>query len=210
LACDDTTPATGAFNLTIPDYVGNVLLAATGTYVDEATAQTVTLAAQNAMTSVLGWDVAGQTFNVAITPLTEAAMRAAKTAGGLTEANVLAAMQNLANVLNMGAASGDAAYDAIAGTLPVLTGGTNTQLAYAAFLDLFSTAQSQYCGSNSNCNLFSYLDHVLGLIGNQTRHRPVPPVAAGSLYRLANRTGQCPLRLFLYRHRLHLCAQHRR
>ncbi len=168
LACTNTTPATGAYTLSIADYVGNVLLSATGTYVDEATAKTVTLNAQNALSSVIGWDVAGRTFNVAITPLTEAAIRAAKAAGGITEANVEKAMLDLARALNMDATTGEAAYDSIVGILPALSGGGNDQLAYAAFLDLFSTAQSQYCGSNGNCNLFSYLDHVLGQISSQT------------------------------------------
>jgi hypothetical protein len=168
LDCANTTPATGAFSLTIPDYVGNIILLATGTYIDEATGQTITLANPNALRAATGWDTAGQTISVAITPLTEAALRAAQNAGGLTEANILAAMLNLANALDMGAANGDAAYDLIAGLVPTLSGGSNAQLAYAAFLDLFSTAQSQHCGSNSGCTLFSYLDHVLGQIGSQT------------------------------------------
>jgi hypothetical protein len=168
LACTSSEQGNGAFYLTIADYIGDVILASSGSYVDEHTAETIYLDEKKALRSATGWNAGGVTKSVAITPLTEAAVRAAIAAGGATHANIVNAMRDIALALHMDTANADAAYDSIAGTLPRLTTDNNSQLGYAAFLDLLSTAQFQYCGNEDGCDVFRYLDHVLGLIRSQS------------------------------------------
>ncbi len=168
LACTSSEQGNGAFYLTIADYIGDVILASSGSYVDEHTAETIYLDEKKALRSATGWNAGGVTKSVAITPLTDAAVRAAIAAGGATHANIVNAMRDIALALHMDTANADAAYDSIAGTLPRLTTDNNSQLGYAAFLDLLSTAQFQYCGNEDGCDVFRYLDHVLGLIRSQS------------------------------------------
>lgn len=167
LACANTTPSTGAYSLSIADYVGQVILAATGTYTDEATGQTMTLTAQNPLRSLAGWSSAGGNWNVAITPLTEAALRGAQNAGVLSQANFSNALFSLATALGLNSANADEAIEDLIKNLPSLSGANNEALGYAALLDLFSTAQSQYCASNANCTLFDYLNQVTDYLGSQ-------------------------------------------
>ena len=87
-----TTDAGGHYTLDLGAYSGDVLLEASGGhYVDEATGATVALAAplRVALTGVAG----GSSTSAAITPLTELAVQqAAAQAGGLSSANLAAAL----------------------------------------------------------------------------------------------------------------------
>jgi len=166
LACVNTDPTSGAYSMTIADYIGNIMLAVTGTYIDEATGQTITLTTQNPLRSITGWQSAGGTWNAAITPLTEAAMRAALASGNVSESAFQAAVLNLANAMGLAPADFQEAFDDLFETLPALTGSNLGARTHASLLDLLSTAQSQYCAGDSNCTLFDYLNSVAAFLGS--------------------------------------------
>ncbi|MGE5319276.1 MAG: hypothetical protein ACM3KD_03770 [Hyphomicrobiaceae bacterium] len=89
-----TTDANGNFSLSIGSYAGPVMLQVTGaSYVDEATATTMTMAAGNMMTAVVPTVAAGATTDgLWVTPLTSMAQaRAQAMSGGMMDANVAAA-----------------------------------------------------------------------------------------------------------------------
>ena len=97
---DSTTTATnGTYSLSIENYSGPVLLEVTGgSYVDEATGQTVSLptAAGSGLQAVVANVAAGEKADAQITPLTAmAAARAQAMSGGLTADNINAANEQV-------------------------------------------------------------------------------------------------------------------
>jgi len=91
-----TTDAAGNYSINLGTYTGPVLFQATGgTYVDEATGATVTLATP--LDSML-LNASGGNVTVAITALTELAYQnAGARAGGLTSANMQSAITSVQN-----------------------------------------------------------------------------------------------------------------
>jgi hypothetical protein len=88
------TDTSGSFSIPIGGYAGPVMLQlAGGSYVDEATGLTMPMASGDLMTAVLPAVAAGSTVSgIRITPLTAMAQSMAQnTAGGMTDANVMAA-----------------------------------------------------------------------------------------------------------------------
>src|SRR5512147_2948804 len=95
-----TTDSQGNFNMSIGDYTGPIMLQMSGgTYVDEATGATVTMAAGDVMTAVMTALSSGTTVTgVQITPLTSMAQAMAHNmAGGMSEANIAAANIEVGN-----------------------------------------------------------------------------------------------------------------
>lgn len=89
-----TTDVNGNFSMSIGTYAGPVMLQATGgTFTDEATGTTMTMAQGDVMSVVIPPVAAGaSTSGIQITPLTAMAQAIAKqTAGGMTDANIAAA-----------------------------------------------------------------------------------------------------------------------
>lgn len=166
IACVDTVPATGAFPaMNIPAEIKAIVLIATGSYVDEATGQTVTVGAGSPLRSHASWDVSGGSVSVAITPLTEAAIRSAVAAGGLNHDRFGASLHDLAQALGLDAGSGTAAIAELVNTLPAVGGDLDAQ-AHARLLAVLSRAQSNFCAGNAACSLDHYLDHVATYIGS--------------------------------------------
>ncbi|HKB52832.1 MAG TPA: hypothetical protein VKD22_02465 [Ramlibacter sp.] len=90
------TDADGAFVLAMGDYTGPVMLQTSGgSYVDEATGTTMSVATGDTMTAMLPTMARGATIaGVQVTPLTGMAQTmAARLSGGLTDANIAAANQ---------------------------------------------------------------------------------------------------------------------
>ncbi|GEM_PF-1899227 len=169
LGCANTNPATGAYTLEINDYTGVVLLTVSGTYIDETTGLTVTIPSNSPLRSLTNLMDDEPIRNVAITPLTEIAIQAALASGGLVESPVLAAFNNLATALglNPGAGGNGNGFELLVQTLPTLSGTNAAGRAYGSLLDLTSFAQSVWCGGNTNCNLFDYLNTVSGYLATQ-------------------------------------------
>ncbi len=89
-----TTDAQGNFTMSVGDYSGSVLLQMSGgMYTDEATDSTMTMLANDVMTSVIPSIAAGSTTTgVQVTPLTSMAQsRTQNMAGGMTAANIATA-----------------------------------------------------------------------------------------------------------------------
>jgi hypothetical protein len=88
------TNAHGAFTLSVGDHSGPVMLRVTGgTYTDEATGSSMSMAASDAMTAVLADVAAGSAVSgVQITPVTSMAQAMAEhLSGGMTAANIMTA-----------------------------------------------------------------------------------------------------------------------
>ena len=99
-----TTDAQGNFNLSIGSYSGPVMLQMSGgTYVDEATGNSITMQAGDVMTSIMPQAVAGAVMGgVQITPLTSMAQaRAQAMSGGMTPANITAANTAMGNYFSV-------------------------------------------------------------------------------------------------------------
>jgi hypothetical protein len=95
-----TTDPQGNFNLSIGTYSGPVMLQMSGgTYVDEATGATVTMAPGDVMTAVMTSLSTGTTVTgIQITPLTSMAQAMANNmAGGMSDANINAANTAMGN-----------------------------------------------------------------------------------------------------------------
>jgi hypothetical protein len=95
-----TTDSRGNYNISIGDYAGPVMLQMSGgTYVDEATGATVSMAPGDVMTAVMTTLSSGTSVTgVQITPLTSMAQAMAHNmAGGMTDANVTAANTAIGN-----------------------------------------------------------------------------------------------------------------
>ncbi len=98
-----TTDTQGNYNLSIGSYTGPLMLQMSGgTYVDEATGLTMTMAPGDVMTAVLSSLATGTTgttiTGIQITPLTSMAEAMARNmAGGLTDANIASANTALGN-----------------------------------------------------------------------------------------------------------------
>jgi hypothetical protein len=89
-----TTDASGNFSLVVGNYAGPVMLQVSGgTYIDEATGATVTMAPGDVITAVMPNMAAGTTLNgIQVTPVTAMAQAmASHMAGGMTDANIAAA-----------------------------------------------------------------------------------------------------------------------
>ncbi len=89
-----TTDINGVFSMSIGNYAGPVMLQTTGgTYTDEATGTTMSMAAGDAMSVAIPAVAAGATTSgIQITPVTAMAQAIAKQmAGGMTDANIAAA-----------------------------------------------------------------------------------------------------------------------
>lgn len=88
------TDASGGFTMNIGTYGGSVMLQASGgTYTDEATGQTMPMAAGDVMTAVLSSVAAGTTTgSVQVTPVTSMAQAMAqRMSGGMSASNIAAA-----------------------------------------------------------------------------------------------------------------------
>ncbi|HEX9136370.1 MAG TPA: hypothetical protein VF905_05440, partial [Nitrospirota bacterium] len=94
------TNSQGNFNMSIGDYAGPIMLQMSGgTYVDEATGATVTMAPGDVMTAVMTTLSSNTTVTgIQITPLTSMAQAMAHNmAGGMTDANIAAANTEIGN-----------------------------------------------------------------------------------------------------------------
>ncbi len=95
-----TTDSLGNFNISIGDYAGSVMLQMSGgTYVDEATGVTVSMAPGDVMTAVMTSLSSGTTVTgIQVTPLTSMAQAMANNmAGGMIDANIAAANNAMGN-----------------------------------------------------------------------------------------------------------------
>ncbi len=95
-----TTDSQGNFNMPIGDYAGSIMLQmGGGTYMDEATGATVTMAPGDVMTAVMTTVSTGATVTgVQITPLTSMAQAMAHNmAGGMTDTNIALANTAIGN-----------------------------------------------------------------------------------------------------------------
>ena len=88
-----TTDSQGNYHLSIGDYTGSIVMQMSGgTYVDEATGATVTMAPGDVMTAVMTLPTGATTTGIQITPLTSMAQAMAQNmAGGITDTNIAAA-----------------------------------------------------------------------------------------------------------------------
>ena len=95
-----TTDASGNFTMAVGSYAGSLMLQVSGgTYTDEATGTTMTLAPGDVMTAVMPSITSGVTTNgIQVTPVTAMAQSmASNMAGGMTDANITAANTALGN-----------------------------------------------------------------------------------------------------------------
>ncbi len=95
-----TTDSQGNFNISIGDYTGSIMVQMSGgTYVDEATGATVSMAPGDVMTAVMTTVSAGATVTgIQLTPLTSMAQTMAVNMwGGMTDANITAANTAIGN-----------------------------------------------------------------------------------------------------------------
>ena len=95
-----TTDSQGHFNISIGDYAGSIMLQMSGgTYVDEATGVTVSMAPGDMMTAVMTTLSTGSTVTgIQVTPLTSMAQAMANNmAGGMMDANITAANTAIGN-----------------------------------------------------------------------------------------------------------------
>jgi hypothetical protein len=161
LACATTNATTGAYTLTITGAVGNFLLKASGTYLDEATGQTKTLAATEAIRTVIAC-ADGATCKAAVTPLTELAVRSASS---LTVANIDAALLKVAQAVGLNPSSASDAALKLVTTLPAFGSRTDASATrYADLLAVMSQAQATHCGSSNTCTLETHLAAIKTLL----------------------------------------------
>ncbi len=94
-----TTDSQGNYHLSIGDYTGSIVMQMSGgTYVDEATGATVTMAPGDVMTAVMTLSTGATTTGIQITPLTSMAQAMAQNmAGGITDTNIAAANSAVGN-----------------------------------------------------------------------------------------------------------------
>jgi hypothetical protein len=95
-----TSDSQGAFMLSVADYSGPVMLQATGgTYVDEATGTSMSIAAPDVLSAVLTTMSAGSVITgIQVTPITSMAQSMAlHMTGGMTDANIAAANTAVGN-----------------------------------------------------------------------------------------------------------------
>lgn len=163
LGCAATNAATGAYSISFSGYAGNVLVKAFGTYTDEATGQSRTIAEANALRALVSCATAGSACQAAVTPLTEAALRGAET---LTAANVEAAYLRVAQAYGLNPSNAADAVAKLVGTIPNFSARTDAAAArYADVLAIASQAQATYCGAASSCTLDSYLAAIRSVLG---------------------------------------------
>lgn len=149
-----TTDANGAYTINIGSYTGPVIVEVTGSYTDEATSpSTMTIPAAAPLRAAV--NASGGTLSVAVTPLTELALRLAKTAANkLTKTNIDAANSMISQLFKV---------DIIA-TLPVaptataFSGATQAQKDYALALAVIS----QFMKTNSSTDISAQLGVLLG------------------------------------------------
>lgn len=94
-----TTDSQGNYHLSIGDYTGSIVMQMSGgTYVDEATGATVTMAPGDVMTAVMTLSTGATTIGIQITPLTSMAQAMAQNmSGGITDTNIAAANSAVGN-----------------------------------------------------------------------------------------------------------------
>jgi hypothetical protein len=95
-----TTDSQGHFTISIGDYAGPIMLQMSGgTYVEEATGATVSMAPGDVMTAIMTTLLTGSTVTgIQVTPLTSMAQAMANNmAGGMTDANIAAANTAIGN-----------------------------------------------------------------------------------------------------------------
>lgn len=161
LNCNATTPGTGAYQLTWNNYVGNVILKAFGSYVDEATGLTKTIAEASALRSTV--NCSGSSCNAAVTPLTEAAVR---TAASLASSELASAYLKVAQAFRVDAADASEAIAKLVAQLPATSGSDSDALNYGRLLAVVSQAQQNYCGAS--CDPVTYLAGVTTLLGSSS------------------------------------------
>jgi hypothetical protein len=158
LNCADTNATSGAFSMTIKDYIGDMLLKASGTYPDEATGQIKTIADADAIRSMVSCASNNASCTAAVTPLTETAIR---TAGSLTKANIEAAMQKVAIAVGLNPANAAEAMAKLVGTVPDFTSRSDAaKTKYTDLLAVMSQAQATYCGSAATCTVEEHLKAI--------------------------------------------------
>ena len=163
LACTATNATTGAYSLSFSGYAGNVLLRAFGTYLDESTNTTRSIAEADAIRSMVSCPAAGGACVAAITPLTEIALRLA---GTLTPANIENAYRTVAQAFGLTATTNAQAVNLLVGTLSDLAARTNAAAtAYADLLALASQAQALHCGPTAACSLNTWLANAHSVLG---------------------------------------------
>ncbi|KAB0671459.1 hypothetical protein F6V30_02445 [Oryzomonas sagensis] len=161
LGSTGTTDANGIYKIDIGSYTGPVIVEVTGgSYTDEATSpSTMTIPAAAPLRAAV--NAAGGPLSVAVTPLTELALRLAKTAGNkLTKTNIDAANSMISQLFKM---------DIIA-TLPVAPTATAFSAATQAQKDyaLALATISQFMKTNSSTDLSAQLGVLLEGIGLTT------------------------------------------
>lgn len=157
--CASIAGATSSFSVNVGDYTGDVLVEveAGSKYDDEATVgdEVTGTTLTGALRSLVHIATAGGTINLAVTPLTETALRLAPT---LTDADVQNAVALLANLLGVSPNLD------LRSTLPVLT--TDQGLAYREALRALSQLQSNTGGeSGFRGDMNAYLTNFSGQIG---------------------------------------------
>ncbi|QEM66804.1 hypothetical protein FO488_00595 [Geobacter sp. FeAm09] len=155
LGSTGTTDANGVYKIDIGSYAGPVIVEVTGgSYTDEATGNT----GQSIPTAAplrAAVNASSGALSVAVTPLTELALRLAKTAGNkLTKTNIDAANSMISQLFKM---------DIIA-TLPVAPTATAFSAATQAQKDyaLALAAISQFMKTNSSTDLSAQLEVLIG------------------------------------------------
>lgn len=162
LNCADTNANSGAFSMTIKDYVGDMLLKAFGTYPDEATGQTKIITEAEAIRSMVSCATNNANCTAAVTPLTETAIR---TATSLTKANIEAAMHKVAIAVGLNPANAADAMAKLVGTVPDFTGrGDAAKTKYTDLLAVMSQAQATYCGSAATCTIEEHLKALKAML----------------------------------------------
>lgn len=147
----NTTDANGNYTLTWSSYVGNVLVKAWGSYLDEATNASRTITEANALRSTVA--CTKDICDAAITPLTEAAIRSA---ADLTSTNLATAYLQVAKAFGINVSTPNDAMDQLVTRAPSMTGSTAAR-AYAQLLAVVSQDQLHYCGNDMTCGLNDYL-----------------------------------------------------
>lgn len=161
-SCSVIASATSSFTLNVGDYVGDVLLEINNaTYDDEANPNDNVIGTPltGPMRSLIHIASVGDTVNVAITPLTEAALRMA--GGTLNNATVQAAVDQLESLLQTGSSLD------LRTTLPLAQSPEG--MAYREALRALSELQWGTSGAGDFVgDLSGFLGNLVGQIGNNS------------------------------------------
>ncbi|GFO56427.1 hypothetical protein GMSM_34340 [Geomonas sp. Red276] len=160
-----TTDSNGHYSATLTNYTGPILAVAFGSYVDEATGQTVTLAAANPLRAAL--PSASGTVSLPVTGLTELAVRQAGTLTPthITDANAL--ISSVFKVDILATTPVDATPSAL-GAAGVTPGQRDYTLALAALSQLASTSSGGTPGQKLDAALATLSQGITSNISSQT------------------------------------------